>query len=128
MTDERLQILKMLEEGKITVEEASQLLEALISAESVNRADAPPKSAAMARWVRIEVEDNDGDRVHIKLPLIIVRAALRLGGHFNIAGFGSDQLGPEMMSEIEQALMEGERGVLIDAVGDEGEHVKIYLE
>ena len=132
MSDERLQILKMLEEGKITAEEASQLLEALKSTDAdagnAVKTGATPETVRKARWMRVEIEERNGNRVHIKLPLIIVKAALRLGGHFSMAGFDSDELGPEVMEELEQALTTGEAGLFIDVTEDDGDHVQVYLE
>ena len=134
MSDERLQILKMLEEGTITAEEASKLLEALKASEAVGGNGNSQVQAAWgapgkkARWLRIEVKERNGDRVHIKLPLVVVKAALRMGGHFNVAGFDSDELGPDIMAELEDALSEGEAGVLIDVVEEDGDHVQIFLE
>ncbi len=134
MSDERLQILKMLEEGKITAEEASKLLEALKTAETTDDSGDSRVQAAWktpgkkARWLRIEIKERNGNRVHIKLPLVVVKAALRLGGHLNVAGFDSDELGPEVMAELEEALREGEAGVLIDVVEEDGDHVQIFME
>ena len=133
MADDRLQILKMLEEGKITAEEASQLLEALKAAESVEdnsaRAQVVSGTPGKARWMRIEVDERKkGNRVHIKLPLVVIKAALRIGGHFNIGGFNSDDLSPEVMEELEAALLAGEKGMLIDMVEDDGNRVQIFLE
>jgi len=133
MSDERLQILKMLEEGKITAEEASQLLEALKSPQAPSASDAPQEqevrqAPAKARWMRIEVQERNGDRVHIKLPLVVVKAALRMGGHFSMGGFDSDELGPDVMAELERALMAGETGLLIDVHEEDGNHVQLFLE
>ncbi len=133
MSDERLQILKMLEEGKITAEEASKLLEALKVSETAgnngnSQVQATWQGPIKARWIRIEVKERNGDRVHIKLPLVVVKAALRMGGHFSMAGFDSDELGPDVMAELEAALMEGEPGLLINVTEEDGDHVQIYLE
>ncbi len=133
MSDERLQILKMLEEGKISSEEAMQLLEALDHAEPESNptdviSDGIGKASRQAKWVRIEVQERNGNRVHIKLPVIILRAALRLGGHFNIGGFNSDKLSPELMDELSEAIIEGEPGVLVDVTEENGNHVQIFLE
>ncbi len=133
MTDERLQILKMLEEGKITAEEASRLLEALKTAGGQDngneRIEAVWESPRKAKWMRIEVNERDGNRVRIKLPVAIVRAALRIGGgHLSIGGFDSDELGPELMEELEQALLNGETGLLVDVEEEDGDKVKIFLE
>lgn len=131
MSDERLQILKMLEEGKITAEEASSLLEALRDGAPTASASTKEKrstSLGKAKWLRIEVQEHNGNRVHIKLPMIIVRAALRLGGRFNIAGFDSDEMGPEIMEALETALNDDEAGLLVDVTEKNGDHVEIYLE
>ena len=131
MSDERLQILQMLEEGKITAEEASSLLEALRDAAPTASAATEEKrstSLGKAKWLRIEVQEHNGNRVHIKLPMIIVRAALRLGGRFNIAGFDSDEMGPEIMEALETALNEDEAGLLVNVTEKNGDHVEIYLE
>ncbi len=133
MTDERLQILKMLEEGKITAEEASKLLEALKTADlrddGNSQVEAVWESPRKAKWMRIEVNERDGNRVRIKLPVAIVRAALRIGGgHLSIGGFDSDELGPELMEELEQALLNGETGLLVDVEEEDGDKVKIFLE
>ena len=133
MSEERLQILRMLEEGKITPEEAAQLLEALRLSENEagnngSGVQSVWESPRKARWMRIEVRERSGDRVHIKLPLVVVKAALRMGGHFAMAGFDSDELGPDVMSELEDALMEGEPGLLVDVVEEDGDHVHIFLE
>ena len=133
MSDERLQVLKMLEEGKISAEEAAQLLEALKASEAASsngdsQVQAVRQTPTKARWLRIEVKERNGDRVHIRLPLVVVKAALRVGGHFSMGGFDSDELGPDVMAELEQALMEGETGMLIDVVEEDGDHVQIFLE
>ncbi len=136
MSDERLQILKMLEEGKITAEEAAKLLEALKAGETSDNGngnqvlegvwEAPRRQA---RWMRIEVSERDGGRVHVKLPVAIVRAALRIGGgRLSISGFDSDELGPDLIAELEQALLDGETGLIIDVDEEDGDHVKIFLE
>jgi hypothetical protein len=74
------------------------------------------------------VEEKDGNHVNVKLPLFIIRAALRFGGKFNIAGFSSADLGPEVMASLEKALIAGEEGHLIDVTADDGDHVHLYLE
>ena len=130
MSDERLQILKMLEEGKITAEEASKLLEALKTAEAKNsgQVQAAWEGPRRAKWMRIEVDERNGNRVRIKVPVVIIRAALRLGGHFNLGGFDMDELEPGIMETLEAAMAEGETGLLVDVVEEDGDHVKIYLE
>jgi hypothetical protein len=86
MNDERRSILDMLSKGKITVEEADQLLRAVdaINSEPPS-ADAAAASGEprRARWLRVAVEKNtDAGRkreVNVRIPASLVRAGVRLG-------------------------------------------------
>ncbi len=134
MNEEQLSILKMVEDGTITAQEAAQLLEALEPTNTSNHR-APSEitkgtSSRKARWMRIEVEERNGNRVHIKLPVLLLQAVLRIGGrlNMNIGGFDSEKLGPELVEQIEQALTKGEIGMLVDVVEENGDRVQIFLE
>lgn len=116
--EERRKILEMLQEGKISVDDATRLLQALSQQETQPRAHRKP------RWVRIRVTDVDSEktRVNLTLPLGLFRAALRSGG--SIAGI--EGLVPE---ELEGLLSRGEIGHLVDIMDDEdSERVEILLE
>ena len=134
MNEEQLSILKMVEEGTISAQEAAQLLEALEPSKTSDARATPgvskETSARKARWMRIEVEERDGNRVHIKLPVILIQAALRLGGrlNMNIGGFNGEKLGPDLVEQIEQALEEGKIGMLVDVAEEDGDRVQIFLE
>ena len=86
MNDERHSILDMLSKGKITVEEADQLLRAVDSiASEPPSADAAatPGEPRRARWLRVTVEKNtDSGRkreVNVRIPASLVRAGMRIG-------------------------------------------------
>ena len=67
MDEDRMRILKMLEEGKINAEEAAKLLEAL-----GGRAETGPAGKGeRARWFRVRVTDTKTGRkkVNINIPL-----------------------------------------------------------
>ncbi|NOX64012.1 MAG: DUF2089 domain-containing protein [Chloroflexi bacterium] len=132
MSDERLRILKMLEEGKITAEEASQLLDALGSTDASQNAGPGVRPAiasrGKAKWLRIEVKERNGNQVYVRAPVALVRAALRLGGRFKWGAFDTKQLDSNVMEELAAALTEGEAGLLVDAVEQDGDRVKIFLE
>ncbi len=134
MQDERMQILKMLEEGKITAEEAAQLLEAVQASAADGEAGGTAEAVwesprKKAKWMRIEVQERNGNQVHIKLPVAIIRAALRIGGgHLKIGGFDSNELEAEVMAGLQEALREGETGLVVDVQERDGDHVQIFLE
>jgi len=120
-TEERMKILKMVEEGKITAEEAARLLTAL--ARSDRRRSA--SGSEEARWLRVQVTDIESGKqsVNVTLPMSLVNVGLRMGARFV----------PEMdglqMEEIAQAVREGATGKIIDIDDlDEGQHVEVYLD
>ncbi|MCJ7513199.1 MAG: hypothetical protein MUO23_09560 [Anaerolineales bacterium] len=120
-TEERMKILKMVEEGKITAEEAARLLAGLARSDRRRVTG----SQEEARWLRVRVTDIETGKqsVNITLPMSLVNVGLRMGA----------RLVPEMdgvqMEKIAQAVREGATGKIID-IDDlaEGQHVEVYLE
>jgi hypothetical protein len=117
--EERLQILKMIEEGQITAEEAAKLLDAL---EEPRTSEA--QTGAQARWFRVRVTDlNTGKhKVNINLPLKLVDLGAKLGARFAApADLNVD--------EIIQAIREGAEGKIVDVEDqDENERIEVYVE
>lgn len=86
MNDERRSILEMLSKGKVTVEEADQLLRAVdaVASEPPGGDTATvPGEPRRARWLRVAVEKNtEAGRkreVNVRIPASLVRAGVRLG-------------------------------------------------
>jgi Asp-tRNA(Asn)/Glu-tRNA(Gln) amidotransferase B subunit len=81
MNEQRKDILDMLAEGKITAEEAEQLIAALeqdqpLAAPSL---DARPKGKAKYLRVVVDaVEDGEPTRVNVRVPLQLLRAGVQL--------------------------------------------------
>jgi Fe-S-cluster formation regulator IscX/YfhJ len=87
MAQDRMRILDMLAEGKISVDEAERLLSAMASARGSDsmerRADAPRKSPPKYLRVIVEPDAEAGngeahERVNIRVPLALVRAGMKL--------------------------------------------------
>jgi hypothetical protein len=120
-TEERMKILKMIEEGKVSAEEGAKLLAALASA---NRPSGG-LSASGAKWLRVRVTDvNSGrSKATVQIPISLMEAGMKIGAHFapEIDGVNMDQL--------VEALRTGMTGKIIDVTDDEdGEHVEIFVE
>ncbi len=120
-TEERMKILKMIEEGKVSAEEGAKLLAALASA---NRPSGG-LSASGAKWLRVRVtEVNTGrSKATVQIPISLMEAGMKIGAHFapEIDGVNMDQL--------MEALRTGMTGKIIDVTDDEdGEHVEIFVE
>jgi hypothetical protein len=121
--EERLKILQMLEDGKITAEEATTLLRAL---EGGRRA-APGAStpAGGKRYLRIQVTDLDSGsaKVNVTVPMGLVSAGLRMAERFAPEFEGFD------MQELEELLASGADGKLVEVLDEEdNERVEIYVE
>jgi DUF4097 and DUF4098 domain-containing protein YvlB len=67
MDQEKLKILKMLEEKKITAEEAAKLLDALDGAKGKQEETASSRTGSMGRQLKLKVSDIDTGRVKVNL-------------------------------------------------------------
>jgi len=120
-SEERLKILKMVEDGKISAEEAAQLLKALNKQERRRT----PTAEGDARWLRVRITDLDSDRasVNVNLPINMVNVGLKMGARFIPEFEGLD------LEELADALRQGLTGKIVDVVDEEdGQHVEVYIE
>ncbi len=90
MNDEKHRVLEMLANGKITVEEASELLQAVEPAPgSTSSARSPeaPAQVRRARWLRMtlgkNVEAGRKKEINLRIPASLFRAGVRLGSLLN---------------------------------------------
>ncbi|HOD04923.1 MAG TPA: hypothetical protein PKH92_07750 [Anaerolineaceae bacterium] len=131
--EERLKILQMLQEGKISAEQATQLLEALEGARTPvppmppvpPEPPLPPRVSGAGRWLRVRVTDSDTNkvRVNLRLPLSVVESGLKMGMRFT----------PEIQDIDPQELMgilnSGQIGQVVDVYDEkDGEHVEVFIE
>jgi len=81
--EERMQILKMIEEGKISAEEGAKLLQAL-AGKSEKRRTSSTLAGSEARWLRVRVTDLDTGRntVNVNIPMSLVTVGLKMGARF----------------------------------------------
>jgi hypothetical protein len=122
-TEERMKILKMIEDEKITAEEGAKLL-SLLGSGSVPKS-APRARAGNPRTLRVRVTDMKTGRskASVQIPLSLVDAGMKIGAHFapEIEGVELDQ--------VMEAFNSGMTGKIIDVIDDEdGEHVEIFIE
>jgi len=127
MLEERMQVLKMIQEKKITAEEGAKLLAALKRPRApkapgvLGVAEFP--AARPGRWFRVRVTDmrTGRSKVNVNIPLNLVDVGLKLGARFGPADFNMD--------EVVKAIKSGTAGKIVE-VEDEakGERVEIYVE
>jgi len=132
MSEERLRILKLIEEKKVTAEEGLKLLDAL-----------GEDSGAGPKWFKVRVTKAGRERptIHVNIPFSFIRAAVRLGGKFQMMipedarqkmvekGVRLDAEGVEELERMFGSLAEHGQYKMVDVVDEEdGEHVEVFVE
>ncbi|MDX9992374.1 MAG: hypothetical protein RBS68_10025 [Anaerolineales bacterium] len=123
--EERMKILKMIDEGKISAEEGAKLLSTLSDNRRPPSGDRVPRGFGGARWLRVRVTDVATGRAKatVQLPLNLLDAGMKIGAHFAAEINGVD------MGTIMEALKSGMTGKIIDVIDEkDGEHVEIFVE
>jgi hypothetical protein len=123
-SEERMRILRMIQEGKITAEEGAKLLAALRESRHETRASTPPGRSSKG-WLRVRVTDMSTNRpkVNVNLPLSLMDAGMKIGAQYAPELAGID------LSQFIEDIKGGAQGKIIDVIDEEdGEHVEIFVE
>jgi hypothetical protein len=123
--EERMKILKMIDEGKISAEEGAKLLSTLSESRRPISGAGPGRNFGGARWLRVRVTDvaTGRSKATVQLPLNLLDAGMKIGAHFAAEVNGVD------MATIMEALRSGMTGKIIDVIDEkDGEHVEIFVE
>jgi len=123
-SEERMRILRMIQEGKITADEGAKLLAALRESHKETRPSSPPGRMGKG-WLRVRVTDMATNRakVNVNLPLGLMEAGLKIGAQYAPELAGID------LSEFIKEIKGGAQGKIIDVIDEEdGEHVEIFIE
>ncbi|MFN7035898.1 MAG: SHOCT-like domain-containing protein [Bellilinea sp.] len=126
-SEERLKILKLIEENKITPEEGIRLLQALekITPVAEKKTASAEGMRPRPRWLRVRITDlrSGKVRVNIRLPVTVLSTGMKLGARF------SPEIGEVEMGQIMDAIQSGEIGQIVDVYDEEDqEHIEVGLE
>lgn len=143
MSEERQRILAMIAQGKISVQEAEKLLDALniSKGDSMNAQYGAPTADVKrnVKFLRVVVESKEKDNVNVRVPMALLRAGLRLSALIPPVAY---QKINEKMAEkgvefdINQFLKSGNIEELIESMSElnvdvnsaEGDLVKVFFE
>jgi hypothetical protein len=123
-SDERMKILKMISEGKITAEEGSKLISAL--AQQSNKPKTGSKRSLSGQMLRVRVTDmvSNKTKVNVNVPMKLVDAGLNIAAQFT-----PEMENAQMMEAVKEALAEDMRGKIVDVIDEEDrEHIEIFIE
>ena len=132
---ERLKILELLEQGKITAPEAAELLSALGER---GRNGGGGRRRERSRWiaeefgpspnrarffhVRVTDQHSGREKTNVSVPIGMVGFGLAFASRFrNIPGV-------ERVDDLLEAVRTGRRGVIFDVAGEHGERVEISID
>ncbi len=123
-SEERMKILKMINDGKISADEGAKLLTALTKGGS--KPKPRKKSSLESQWLRVRVTDMQTGKakVNVNLPLKLLDAGLNIA-----AKYAPEMDDDQMMETVREALTENIQGKIVDVVDEvDQEHVEIFID
>ena len=125
--DERLRILKMVEDGTITAEQAAELMKAM-GVEEESQVPAKSKAGYDKKMFRIIVDSVDGDKVNVQFPVGAIKKILKVTGKLPIADKDLQGVDLEqMMDAISECLDEEIEGDFVSVDAADGTTVRVYV-
>lgn len=126
--DERLRILKMVEEGTITAEQAAELMAAM-------NIDLPVQPAAVTKcsydkkMFRIIVDSISGDKVNIQFPVGAIKKILKVTGKLPIPEKDLEGIDlSSMMDAISECLDAEIEGDFVNVEAADGTTVRVFVD
>lgn len=126
--DERLRILKMVQEGTITAEQAAELMAAM-------NIDIPVQPVAIAKscydkkMFRVIVDSISGDKVNIQFPVGAIKKILKVTGKLPIPEKDLEGVDlSSMMDAISEFLDAEIEGDFVNVEAADGTTVRVFVD
>lgn len=126
--DEKMRILKMVEEGTITAEEALELMNAM-GVDTNPAACVQTRSSYDKMMFRILVDSPAGDKVNVQFPVGGIKKILKATGKLPISdeNFNGVDLSA-MMDAVSECLSEEVEGDFVNVTAADGTKVRIFVD
>lgn len=122
MSVEKLQILNMVRDGKVSAEEGVKLLDAFEGSQKNNYTEKKAKS------LRIKVLDpKDETKVNVTLPVSLLKVGMKFASKFS-PELKEAGLTEEDLKEILEAVDSGEIGKIVEVDSNDGTKVEVVIE
>ena len=125
--DEKLRILKLVEDGTVTAEQAAALMAALDTEPAQEQAVG--KSSYDRKLFRVIVDSAEGDKVKVQFPVGAVKKILKVTGKLPIPE--QDLHGVDlssMMEAISECLESEIDGDFVNVESADGTTVRVYVD
>ena len=126
--DEKLRVLKMVEEGTITAEEAAELM-ATMQAQLPAQETKLVKNSYDKKLFRVLVDSTSGDKVKIQFPVGAIKKILKATGKLPIPE--KDLQGVDlssMMDAVSECLDEEMEGDFVNVESADGTTVRVFVD
>src|SRR5699024_3136310 len=129
MKEEIRRIMQMVEEGKLSSDEATELMNALNEPLEQSKETEETNRSYMGRSLKSRIREKDKERVRLNIRVKFVKWVLKIG-------HGLAQAIPDAKPYIEdvdwnvvmQATDNHETGKIIELTTEEGEEITLYIE
>lgn len=124
-SNERMMVLKMIEEGTVSAEEGAKLLASVDQNKNQPRRQVHDRGKGSPKWFKVRVTDTitGRNKAIVSLPMALMDWGLRVGAQF------APEIGNLDLNELSEILNEGVDGKIVDVLDEEdGEHVEIFIE
>lgn len=118
MSDDIRRILKMLEEGKINSDQASELIDAVKEEKAVTKTDLKDKN------LKINVLKEGKNKVNLSIPLRFAKAIMRATGKLPVKVHGVKEID---LNILKNAIENGSDGKILDFKTEEGNYVEMII-
>jgi len=123
MKEEVKRILKMVQEGKIDIDKASELIEAINNSNNVIPLSPSKNSDKM---LKVKVISSTKDTVNVNVPVKFLKAIGNAVNNIKIPGI-SDENGIDIKM-IMEAIDSGLEGKIVDVKSGNGDIVEVFIE
>ena len=123
MKEEIKRILKMVEEGKIDLDKATELIEAINKPVNIQQLSV---SKNIDKMLKVRVISGTNDTVNVNVPVKILKAIGNAVNTIKIPGI-SDQEGIDIKM-IMEAIDSGLEGKIVDVKSSNGDLVEVTIE
>jgi len=123
MSDDIKRILRLLEEGKINSEQASDLIEAVRDENRVTQTGIQ-QTGIKEKNLKINVLKEGKNKVNLSIPLRFARAIMKATGKLPVKVNGIKEMD---LNNLKDAIETGSEGRILDFKTDEGHYVEMII-
>ena len=126
--EEKLRILKMVEEGTISAQEGADLMSAIQTTETPAEATVWTQDGYDKKLFFVMVDSPQGDKVRVQFPVGAIKKILKATGKLPISDKDLNGIDlSSLMEAISECLGEEMEGDIVNVTSSDGTIVRIYV-